>query len=115
MNAVRGIAAGFVVLVLILAVIAGLSSGEGRVIFDNIVSAGQTTLEWTAEQVVSLSDLTNTRGENVRSLIAGVILFAVLVLAVPYFRKTPTSILVLLVISAASAYILYDPTVLPSV
>ncbi len=115
MNAVRGVAAGFVVLVLVLAVIAGLSSGEGREIFDNIVDAGQTTLQWAADQVAALSDLANTRNEDVRSLIAGVIMFAVLLLVVPYFRKTPASILVLLVISAAAAFILYDPTILPTV
>lgn len=115
MNAVKGLAAGFVVLVLALAVIAGLSSGEGRVVWDNVVAAVETTLQWTADQIVRLSDLLNTRGEDVRSLIAGVVLFSILVFTVPYFRKSPASILILLVISAGSAYILYDPTILPSV
>jgi hypothetical protein len=36
------------------------------------------------------------------------------VLFVPYFRKSPTSILILGVIAALSAWVLYDPTILPS-
>jgi hypothetical protein len=115
MNAIRGIAAGFVVLVLVLAVVAGLSSGQGREVFDNVVSAGSTTLQWTADQIARLSDLLRTRGNGVRSLISGVVIFAVLVLSVPYFRKTSTSIGVLFVISALAAWVLYDPTILPSV
>jgi hypothetical protein len=115
MNAIRGIAAGFVVLVLILAVVAGLSSGQGREVFDNVVSAGSTTLQWTADQISRLSDLVRTRGNGVRSLIAGVVIFALLVLTVPYFRKTSTSIGVLFVISALAAWVLFDPTILPSV
>jgi hypothetical protein len=113
-NAVKGIAAGFVILVLVLALIAGLSSGQGREVFDNIVAAGQTTLNWTADQIGNLSNLLRTRGNSFRSLIAGVVVFAGLVLFVPYFRKSPTSILVLGVISALSAWVLYDPTILPS-
>jgi peptidoglycan/LPS O-acetylase OafA/YrhL len=113
-NAVKGIAAGFVILVLVLALIAGLSSGQGREIFDNIVAAGQTTLNWTADQIGNLSNLLRTRGNSFRSLIAGVVVFAGLVLFVPYFRKSPTSILVLGVIAALSAWVLYDPTILPS-
>ena len=115
MNAVKGIAAGFVVLVLILAVIAGLSSGQGRVVFDNIVNAGDTTLDWTAVQLVRLSDLLRTRGNAVRSLVSGVVVFAVLVVSVAYFRKSATSIGVLMVISGLAAWVLYDPTILPSV
>ena len=114
MNAVKGIAAGFVVLVLVLAVIAGLSTGQGRDVFDNIVSAGSTTLQWTADQIGNLSDLIRTRGNSFRSLIAGVVIFGGLLLFVPYFRKSPTSILVLGVIAALSAWVLYDPTILPS-
>jgi len=113
-NAVKGIAAGFVILVLVLALIAGLSSGQGRDVFDNIVAAGQTTLNWTADQIGNLSNLLRTRGNSFRSLIAGVVVFAALVLFVPYFRKSPTSILVLGVIAALSAWVLYDPTILPS-
>jgi len=113
-NAVKGIAAGFVILVLVLALIAGLSSGQGRDVFDNIVAAGQTTLNWTADQIGNLSNLLRTRGNSFRSLIAGVVVFAGLVLFVPYFRKSPTSILVLGVIAALSAWVLYDPTILPS-
>jgi peptidoglycan/LPS O-acetylase OafA/YrhL len=113
-NAVKGIAAGFVILVLVLALIAGLSSGQGREVFDNIVAAGQTTLNWTADQIGNLSNLLRTRGNSFRSLIAGVVVFASLVLFVPYFRKSPTSILVLGVIAALSAWVLYDPTILPS-
>lgn len=115
MNAVKGIAAGFVILVLVLALIAGLSTGQGRVVFDNIVAAGQTTLNWTADQIGNLSNLLRTRGNSFRSLIAGVIVFAGLVLFVPYFRKSATSVGTLLVISALSAWVLYDPTILPSV
>lgn len=115
MNAVKGIAVGFVLLVLALAVIAGLSSGQGREVFDNIVAAGTTTLEWTADQIVRLSDLTEARGNGVRSLISGVVVFAVLVVSVPYFRKSSTSIGTLMVISGLAAYVLYDPTILPSV
>jgi hypothetical protein len=113
-NAVRGIAAGFVILVLVLAVIAGLSTGQGREVFDNIVSAGATTLQWTADQIGNLSDLINTRGNSFRSLIAGVVVFAGLVLFVPYFRSSPTAILILGVISALVAWVLYNPTILPS-
>ena len=83
-------------------------------IFDNIVAAGQTTLNWTADQIGNLSNLLRTRGNSFRSLIAGVVVFAGLVLFVPYFRKSPTSILVLGVIAALSAWVLYDPTILPS-
>jgi hypothetical protein len=115
MNAIRGIAAGFVVLVLVLAVIAGLSTGQGREIFDSVVAAGSTTLQWAADQISRLSDLVSTRGNSTRSLIAGVVVFAALVLAVPYFRKSSTSIGVLFVISALAAWVLYDPTILPSV
>jgi hypothetical protein len=113
-NAVKGIAAGFVILVLVLALIAGLSSGQGREVFDNIVAAGQTTLNWTADQIGNLSNLLRTRGNSFRSLIAGDVVFAALVLFVPYFRKSPTSILILGVIAALSAWVLYDPTILPS-
>jgi peptidoglycan/LPS O-acetylase OafA/YrhL len=113
-NAVKGIAAGFVILVLVLALIAGLSSGQGREVFDNIVAAGQTTLNWTADQIGNLSNLLRTRGNSFRALIAGVVVFAGLVLLVPYFRKSPTSILILGVIAALSAWVLYDPTILPS-
>jgi len=113
-NAVRGIAAGFVILVLVLAVIAGLSTGQGREVFDNVVAAGTTTLQWTADQIGNLSDLLKTRGNSFRSLIAGVVVFAGLVLLVPYFRKSPTSILILGVIAALTAWVLYDPTILPS-
>ena len=115
MNAVKGIAAGFVILVLVLAVVAGLSSGQGRDVFDNVVAAGSTTLQWTADQIVRLSDLVNTRGNSVRSLIAGVVLFAALELFVPYFRSGAMPVFVLLLISALTAWVLYDPTILPSV
>ena len=74
MNAVKGIAAGFVILVLVLALIAGLSTGQGREVFDNIVAAAQTTLNWTADQIGNLSNLLRTRGNSFRSLIAGVVL-----------------------------------------
>ena len=114
MNALKGIAFGFVVVVLVLAVIAGLSSGQGREVFDNVVNAGSTTLQWAAQQIARLSDLLGTRGNTVRSLIAGTTIFGGLVLFVASFRKSPTSILILAVIAAASAWILYDPTVLPS-
>jgi hypothetical protein len=114
-NAIKGIAAGFVVLVLVLALIAGLSSGQGREVFDNIIAAGATTLNWAADQIANLSNLLRTRGNSFRSLIAGVVVFAARVLFVPYFRKSPTSILVLGVIAALSAWVLYDPTILPSV
>jgi hypothetical protein len=114
-NAVKGIAAGFVILVLVLAVIAGLSSGQGREIFDNVVAAGSTTLQWTADQIGRLADLLGTRGNAVRSLISGVTVFGALVLFVGYFRSSPTAILILGVISALSAWVLYDPTILPSV
>jgi hypothetical protein len=114
-NAVKGIAAGFVILVLVLAVIAGLSTGQGRDVFDNIVAAGQTTLQWTADQIGNLADLINTRGNSFRSVIAGVVVFGSLVLFVPYFRKSPTSILILGVISALAAWVLYNPAILPSV
>jgi hypothetical protein len=114
-NAVKGIAAGFVILVLVLAVIAGLSTGQGREVFDNVVSAGATTLQWTADQVGRLADLIGTRGNSVRSLISGVVIFAGLVLLVPYFRSSPTSILILGVIAALSAWVLYNPTILSSV
>lgn len=114
MNAVKGIAAGFVILVLVLAVIAGLSTGQGRDVFDNVVSAGATTLQWTADQVGNLADLINTRGNSFRALIAGVVVFAGLVLFVPYFRSSPTSILILGVVSALTAWVLYDPTILPT-
>jgi len=113
-NAVKGIAAGFVILVLVLALIAGLSSGQGREVFDNIVAAGQTTLNWTADQIGNLSNLLRTRGNSFRSLIAGVVVFAGLVLFVPYFRKSPTSILILGIIAALAAWVLYNPTILPS-
>jgi hypothetical protein len=113
-NAVKGIAAGFVILVLVLALIAGLSTGQGREVFDNIVAAVQTTLNWTADQIGNLSNLLRTRGNSFRSLIAGVVIFAGLVLFVPYFRKSPTSILILGVIAALSAWVLYDPTILPN-
>jgi hypothetical protein len=114
-NAIKGIAAGFVVLILILAVIAGLSSGQGRDVYDNVVSAGTTTLQWAADQIVNLAGLIRTRGNSFRSLIAGVVIFAALVLFVPYFRKSAASISVLLVISGLSAWVLFDPTILPSV
>lgn len=114
MNAVKGIAAGFVILVLALAVIAGLSTGQGRDVFDNIVSAGQTTVQWAADQIGNLSNLIHTRGNSFRSLIAGVVVFAGLVLFVPFFRKSPTSILILGVLAALSAWVLYDPTILPT-
>ena len=97
-----------------VAVIAGLSTGQGRDVFDNIVAAGQTTLNWTADQIGNLSNLLRTRGNSFRSLIAGVVVFAGLVLLVPYFRKSPTSILILGVIAALSAWVLYDPTILPN-
>ena len=115
MNAVKGLAAGFVVLVLVLAVVAGLSSGQGREVFDSVANATTTLLEWTASQVVRLSNLLKTRGDGTRSLISGVVLFAALVLFVPYFRKSPTSILLLVIIAGLAAYTLYDPTILPSV
>jgi hypothetical protein len=113
-NALKGIAAGFVILVLVLAIIAGLSSGAGREVFDNVVSAGATTLQWAAQQIGRLSDLLGTRGNNVRSLIAGVVIFGSLVLFVPYFRSGAMPIFVLGVISALAAYVLFDPTILPS-
>jgi hypothetical protein len=113
-NAVRGIAAGFVVLVLVLAVIAGLSTGQGRAVFDNVVAAGTTTLHWAADQIGNLSDLLRTRGNSFRSLIAGVVVFTGLLLFVPFFRKTPTSILILGVIAGLTAWVLYNPTILPS-
>ena len=115
MNAVRGIAAGFVVLVLVLAVIAGLSTGQGRDVFDNIVSAGSTTLQWTADQIGNLADLIRTRGNSFRSLIAGVVVFAGLVLFVPYFRSGALPVFILGLISALTAWVLFNPTILPSV
>jgi len=113
-NAVKGIAAGFVILVLVLAVIAGLSTGQGRDVFDNVVSAGSTTLQWAADQIGNLADLLNTRGNSFRALIAGIAVFAGLVLFVPYFRSGATPVFVLLVISGLVGWVLFDPTILPS-
>ena len=115
MNALKGIAAGFVVLVLVLALIAGLSSGPGREVFDSIVSAGSTTLSWAATQVGRLSDLLGTRGNSFRSIIAGIVLFASLVLFVPYFRSGAPPVFILGLISALTAWVLFNPTILPSV
>ena len=115
MNALKGIAAGFVILVLALAIIAGLSSGPGREVFDSVVSAGSTTLQWAATQVGRLSDLLGTRGNSFRSVIAGVILFGSLVLLVPYFRSGALPVFILGAISALTAWVLYNPSILPSV
>ena len=115
MNALKGIAAGFIILVLALAIIAGLSSGPGREIFDSVVSAGATTLQWAATQIARLSDLLGTRGNSFRSFIAGVVLFGTLVLFVPYFRSGSLPVFILAAISALTAWVLFNPTVLPSV
>jgi hypothetical protein len=113
-NALKGIAAGFVILVLVLAVIAGLSTGAGRDVFDNIVAAGSTTLAWAGDQIGNLADLLNTRGNSFRSVIAGVVVFATLVVTVPFFRSGATPVIVLLAISGLVAWVLYNPTILSS-
>ncbi len=115
MNALKGIAAGFVVLVLVLALIAGLSSGPGREVFDSIVSAGSTTLSWAATQVGRLSDLLGTREQlpvdhrRHRAVRLARAVRAVL----PRSGALPVFILGL--ISALTAWVLFNPTILPSV
>lgn len=115
MNALKGIAAGFIILILALAIIAGLSTGPGREVFDSVVNAGATTLNWAASQVGRLSDLLGTRGNSFRSFIAGVVMFGVLILFVPYFRSGSLPVFILAAISALTAFVLFNPTVLPSV
>jgi hypothetical protein len=112
-NAVRGVAAGFVVLVLVLATVSGLSGGPGADIVASIWDAVLTALRWAASQLVRLSTATGTRSNGVRALVAAVIVFAALVLTVPYFRRGGTSLYVLVLLAAALGFVLYNPAILP--
>jgi hypothetical protein len=113
-NAASKIAGGFVIAVVVLAIVAGLSSGPGSQVVANLWDAIQIAGRWAVTQIVRLSNSTNTRGNGARALVAGLISFLVLVFVVPAFRKNSTGVFTLVALAGAIAFVLFDPTILPT-
>jgi hypothetical protein len=97
----------FLLLVLTIAAVLGFQTPTGREIWDDLWAAGSAVLSWVRDLVQRLSD-TSIPG-NAPAAIAIASVGVIIVLALVKKPVTYRAFMVMLLVAAVAAYILYDP------
>jgi hypothetical protein len=107
MKILNRVGGAFLLLVLVAAAVLGFQTPTGRQIWDDLWAAGAATLSWVRDQIQLLTGTSIPGHAAVAIAIASVGVIAVLAVL-----KKPVSyrgFIVMLLVAAVAAYILYNP------
>jgi hypothetical protein len=106
--------AAVVIAAVVLALVAGFSTGQGQVVASGTWHVVATIGQWAAASLIRLAGALNTAGNGVRAIVAAVVLFAVSLLS-SRVRAGGVVLVAVVLVVAAFGFVMYQPTVLAGV
>lgn len=114
MSAVNRAVTALVVVALVLALVAGFSTGPGQQVASSAWDAVTTVVQWLASSLIRLAVQLRTANNPVRALVAGLVVFGVTLLA-PKVRAGGVVLLGSVLVSLLAGVVLYQPSILAGV
>lgn len=114
MTALNKAITGLVVVAVVLAVVAGFSTGPGNDAMRAAWEVVTTVTQWAAASLIRLSAQLRTAGDPVRALVAGLVVFAVTLLA-PKVRGGGAALIAAVAVSLLFGLVMYQPSILAGV
>lgn len=109
MNALNKIGGALLAAILLIAVITGLQTGNGRSALSGVWNAVKSVIAWAGDQISRLGVNVNTAGNLGRSIIIGLVIFAACILLIPAARAG-RGLAVSAVLSIVVALVLFQPS-----